>query len=66
MVTKKMKKNLQKPVKLTNPLNQENWWCQDYNKIHSVDGVDYIFVYKPENIQRQHLMRKDALRKATS
>lgn len=54
-----------RPIKLVNPLNQENWWCLDYNKIHSVDGVDYIFVFKPEKQDRQVLMRKDALKKAT-
>lgn len=61
-----MKKQHQpKPVKLVNPLNQESWMCLDYNKTQSVDGVEYIIVFKPENTQRQHLMRKDALRKIT-
>lgn len=37
--------------------------CLDYHKVQTVDDVDYIKVYKPENINRQLLMRKDALRK---
>lgn len=65
-LARKMKKPQVKPIKLINPLNQENWWCLDYNKIHSVDGIDYIFVYKPENIQRQLLMRKDVLKKVST
>lgn len=65
-LVKKMKKHQPKPIKLINPLNQENWWCLDYSKTHSVDGVDYIIVFKPENTQRQLLMRKDALRKVST
>lgn len=51
------------PIKLVNPLNQEIWMCLDYNKVQVVDSVEYIKVFKPENTTRQHLMRKDALRK---
>jgi hypothetical protein len=47
---------------LTNPLNSEQWFCEDYNSVKSIDGVNYITVYKPENTARTFLMRKDALR----
>jgi hypothetical protein len=65
-LVRKMKKPHVKPIKLINPLNREEWVCLDYSKIRSVDGIDYIFVCKPENVARQFLMRKDALRKAGS
>ena len=53
-------------VKLINPFNKEIWFCDNYSDHHSVDGVEYIKVYKPEHPSRGHLMRKDALRKAVT
>jgi hypothetical protein len=53
------------PVRLENPLNQEIWWCNDLSDIRSVDGVDYVTVYKKETPNRTHLMRKTALNKVT-
>lgn len=50
-------------VKLVNPLNQEEWLCEDYNRVEYIDGVEYVRVKKLEN-NRSFLMRKDALRKA--
>jgi hypothetical protein len=63
--SKKMTKKPVTPSILTNPLNQEIWWCSNVNDIHSVDGVEYITVYKESTPNRTHLMRKDALRKLT-
>lgn len=57
----KMKK---KTVKLINPLNKEEWMCDDYVDTHIVEGVEYVKVYKPETPARAHLMRKDALQKS--
>jgi hypothetical protein len=54
-----------RPVKLTNPLNQEQWLCDEYDKPVTIEGVNYVKVYKPETPNRTHLMRKDALRKLT-
>jgi hypothetical protein len=53
-----------KTVKLQNPLNKEVWWCDNVNETRSVDGVDYITVYKKETPTRTHLMRKTALSKS--
>lgn len=53
-----------RPVRLVNPLNQEEWLCEDYNKVEYIDGVEYVRVKKLENAARSFLMRKDALRKA--
>lgn len=52
-----------KPVKLENPLNQEIWYCNNFNETFEVDGVDYIRVYKPNTPNRTNLMRKSALQK---
>lgn len=53
-----------KPVsaRLVNPLNKEEWFCEDYSKVDYIDGVEYIKVHKYNN-DRTFLMRKDALRK---
>lgn len=53
-------------VKLINPFNKEIWFCDNYSEHHSVDGVDYIKVYKPELPSRSYLMRKDALQKSVT
>jgi len=49
-------------VTLVNPLNSEEWICEDYNDTPFIDGVEYVKVRK-SNIQRTVLMRKEALRK---
>lgn len=54
-----------KPVKLENPLNHEVWLCNDYNDITSVDGVEYVKVYKQENPNRLNLMRKSVLNRVS-
>lgn len=61
---KTVTKTKAKPVRLVNPLNQEEWLCEDYNKVEYIDGVEYVRVKKLENTARSFLMRKDALRKA--
>lgn len=63
--SKKMTKKPITPSILTNPLNQEIWWCSNVNDTRLVDGVEYITVYKEGTPNRTHLMRKDALRKLT-
>ena len=50
------------PVTLVNPVNQEEWICEDFNDIRFIDGIEYLKVRKPV-MQRTVLMRKDALRK---
>lgn len=59
-------KSVSKPkaVMLVNPLNSETWFCEDYSSVKSIDGVNYVTVYKPDNKNRTFLMRKDALRLA--
>ena len=49
-------------VTLINPVNSEEWICEDYNDIRIIDGVEYVKVRKPI-MQRTVLMRKDVLRK---
>jgi hypothetical protein len=48
-------------VKLQNPLNTEEWICEDYNSLTHIDGVEYIRVHKPAET-RSFLMRKEALK----
>lgn len=56
------KSEIKKTVMLTNPLNSEVWFCEDYSKVKDIDGVPYVTVFKPDNNNRTFLMRKDALR----
>lgn len=56
-------KTFNKPVKLENPLNQEIWYCNDFNETRSVDGIEYVMVYKKDTPHRTNLMRKTALQK---
>lgn len=56
------KSGTKKTVILTNPLNSETWFCDDYSKTKEIDGVPYLTVFKAENKARTFLMRKDALR----
>ena len=64
VVVQNIMKILKKPyyVTLVNPVNSEEWICEDYNDIRFIDGVEYVKVRKPI-MQRTVLMRKDALRK---
>ena len=59
------KKMARYAFKLVNPVNNEEWACDNLDNVQVVDGVEYITVYKPETPNRTHLMRKDALRKVT-
>ena len=51
-----------KMVVLVNPVNNEVWCCDDYEKIKSIDGEDFIMVYKNENPNRTFFMKKSALK----
>ena len=64
VVVQSIMKTLKKPyfVTLVNPLNSEEWICEDYNDTRFIDGVEYVKVRKPI-MQRTVLMRKDALHK---
>lgn len=50
------------PILLVNPLNSEEWLCDDYQDTKYIDGVDYIKVRKSGQV-KWFLMRKDALKK---
>lgn len=56
------KKEPPKTIRLINPLNNEEWLCEDYSKVQTIDGVEYVHVHK-FNSERYFLMRKDALRR---
>ena len=45
-----------------NPINKEQWICDDVGKLKTIDGVTYLTVHK-ENSYRKVLMRKDSLQK---
>ena len=45
-----------------NPLNKEQWVCDDVTKFKVIDGVTYLQVHK-EGSYRKVLMRKDSLQK---
>lgn len=44
-----------------NPINGEQWVCDDVGQIKFIDGVGYISVHKP-NQPRTVLMRRDSLK----
>lgn len=52
-------------VRLVNPLNNEEWFCDDYTDVKFIDAVEYIKVRKPGS-SRVLLMRKDVLRKRSN
>ena len=50
------------PVVLVNPINSEEWFCENYNDVRFIDGVEYIKVRR--GLMRHSVsMRKEALRK---
>ena len=62
-----MKKNLKKVetpkvVILVNPVNNETWYCNDYNNVKLIEGDEFLTVYKPETSHRTFLMKKSALK----
>jgi hypothetical protein len=64
VIVQNIMKVVKKPysVTLVNPVNTEEWICEDYNDVRVIDGVEYVKVRKP-TMQRTVLMRKDVLRK---
>ena len=50
------------PVALVNPINLEEWYCEDYNDVRLIDGVEYIKVRRGF-MHHSVSMRKEALRK---
>jgi hypothetical protein len=59
-IMKEQKKT--QPVTLVNPINSEEWLCEDYTDIRFIDGVEYSKVRKP-HMRHSVSMRKEALRK---
>lgn len=51
-----------KTVVLLNPVNQDVWFCKDYTETQTIDGVEYVKVFRENAPERQLLMRKDALK----
>ncbi len=46
-----------------NPINKEQWVCDDIQKgSRQIDGITYLQVHKPDSF-RKVLMRKDSLQK---
>jgi len=50
------------PVILVNPINSEEWFCEDYSDTRFIDGVEYVKVRKP-HMRHSVSMRKEVLRK---
>ena len=49
-------------VTLVNPINLEEWICEDYTDVRIIDGVEYVKVRK-SHMRHSVSMRKEALRK---
>ena len=43
-----------------NKMNGERFVCEDVKTVEVIDGIEYLFVHRP-NEQRMFKMRKDAL-----
>ena len=54
-----------KPTLFKNRLNSERFVCDDVRVSEFIDGVEYLFVHRP-NENRLFKMRKDALEKDTA
>lgn len=52
-----------KPIRLVNNRSGEEWLCNDYHAVRTVDGVEFIEVYK-ENNPRKFWMNKTTLIKS--
>jgi hypothetical protein len=50
------------PITLVNPINSEEWVCDDLLDNKYIDGIEYIKVKKPGR-EKWFLMRKDMLKK---
>lgn len=50
------------PVVLVNPINSEEWFCEDYTDVRFIDGVEYVKVRK-SHMRHSVSMRKEVLRK---
>lgn len=50
-------------VTLVNTINGEKWACDGFNNVvRTVDGEDFVLVYKPENSHRKFIMRKNVFK----
>jgi hypothetical protein len=54
-----------KPTFLKNRLNSERFVCDDVRATEFIDGVEYLYVHRP-NETRLFKMRRDALEKDTT
>ena len=54
-----------KSVTLKNRMNGERFICDDIRTVEIIDGVEYLFVHRP-NEHRIFKMRKDVLEKDTA
>lgn len=50
-------------VILINSVNGERWACDSFDKsVRTVDGEDFVLVYKPEAAHRKYIMRKNVFK----
>lgn len=57
-----VKQRFKKPVRLSNSRTGEVWLCSDLSRIKTVDGNEFLEVYK-EGSNRTFLISKKALTK---
>ena len=55
-----IKENIMKAMTFKNRMNGERFVCEDVKTVEVIDGIEYLFVHRP-NEQRMFKMRKDAL-----
>lgn len=51
-----------KTIYFENILNKEKFYCTDTKDVRSIDGIEYLRVFK-HGTQRDCLIRKDTLKK---
>ena len=54
-----------KPTLFKNRMNNERFVCDDVRVIETIEGVEYLYVHRP-NETRLFKMRRDALEKDTA
>jgi len=52
-------------ILFVNPINKEQWVCDNIRTARQIDGITYLQVHK-QNEYRMVLMRKDSLQKVTN
>lgn len=54
-----------KSIIFENPVNREQYICDNVKEVQTIDGIEYLEVYKKDS-KRKFLFRKDVLKKVST